>query len=72
MKEINCLGESCPIPVLKIKQTLKTMGPGDCAKVITDHSCVLQSVLSHFKKTGVTIEHEEVMNGIWEIFITKH
>ncbi len=71
MREIDCLGEFCPIPVLRIKEALKSMSANDTIKVITDHSCVLQSILDHYGKKSLKVESQEVMNGIWEIFITK-
>lgn len=73
MKKIDCLGEFCPIPILKIKEALKTLPKGDSFMVVTDHSCVLQSITDHFKKsTTVSLEEEEVINGVWEIIVTKH
>lgn len=72
MKEIDCLGEICPIPIIKIKQSLKSMNTGDSIKVITDHSCTHQSILDFFKKKkNFSIECEEVINGVWEFIITK-
>ncbi len=72
LKEIDCLGEICPIPVLRIKKALKSMKPNDTVKVVTDHSCVLQSILNTFEKKSLILEYEEVINGVWEIFITKN
>lgn len=71
MKEINCLGEMCPIPVIKTTQALKTMRSGDSVKVITDHSCVVQSIFDHFNKKKTSVKSEEVINGVWEMIITK-
>lgn len=69
MKSIDCLGDMCPIPVLKSKKELAKMKSGDVLKIVTDHSCVLESVTHQFKKCH--IRHEEVINGVWEIYITK-
>ena len=71
VKEIDCLGEMCPIPVLRIKKALPALKSNDSIKVITDHSCVLQSIQDHFNEKGLLIVSDEVMNGIWEITITK-
>ncbi|AFA49015.1 sulfurtransferase TusA family protein [Acetobacterium woodii] len=69
MKTIDCLGDMCPIPVLKAKKELKNTQPGETIKIVTDHSCVLESLSSKFKKHHIT--SDEVINGVWEIFITK-
>jgi TusA-related sulfurtransferase len=72
MKKIDCLGEICPIPILRIKEELKTLQKGQSFMLVTDHSCVLQSISDHFKKSScIQIEPEEVINGVWEIIICK-
>lgn len=71
MKTIDCLGEFCPVPILKIKAELKIISKGDSFMVVTDHSCVLQSIQDHFKKSNNTVEADEVINGVWEIIVTK-
>jgi TusA-related sulfurtransferase len=69
MKTIDCLGDMCPLPILKIRREMKKMKSGEVVKAVTDHSCVLESIISNFKKHKIT--HEEVINGVWEIFIEK-
>lgn len=71
MKQIDCLGEFCPVPILKIKAELKKTEKGESFLVITDHSCVLQSIHDHFKQSDIRVEADEVMNGVWEVIITK-
>ena len=70
MKEIDCLSEMCPIPIIKITKALKGLEKGDSIKVITDHSCVVQSIKEHYDKRNTSVQQEEVMNGVWEIIIT--
>lgn len=69
MITIDCLGDMCPIPILKTKKELKTIQKGQTIKIITDHSCVLESLSSKFKNHQIS--SEEVINGVWEILITK-
>lgn len=71
MQEINCLGDMCPIPILKLKQCRDLKKSGDCIKLITDHSCVLESIMEYCNALNLTIELEEPINGIWELFIRK-
>jgi TusA-related sulfurtransferase len=71
MIEIDCLGEMCPIPLLKAKEAFKTIQSGETVKIITDHSCVHQNILDHFNRSKISIEDDEVINGVWEIIITK-
>ncbi|MEL7564135.1 MAG: sulfurtransferase TusA family protein [Dehalobacterium sp.] len=71
MKSIDCLGDFCPIPVLKLKEQLKKMQPQESVKLLSDHSCVLESIRANFAKANVTIEGKEVCPGIWEITVVK-
>jgi tRNA 2-thiouridine synthesizing protein A len=71
MNTIDCLGDMCPIPILKIQKELKKTKNGVSIKVITDHSCVAESIKNHYSNKNHSFEIDEVMNGIWEIIITK-
>jgi TusA-related sulfurtransferase len=67
--KIDCFGDICPVPIMKIEKQLKTLPDGEVLEVVTDHNCTVESVANKFKKYNV--ESEEVMNGVWEIRITK-
>ena len=70
--EIDCLGDMCPVPVLKLKDKLKNLENKDSIKIITDHSCVLDSIQDVMKRRkGYKVSFEEVANGIWEIEVRK-
>lgn len=68
---IDCLGDMCPVPILKIQKELKKTKASVTIKVITDHSCVAESIKNHFSQKGMSLEFDEVMNGVWEIFIKR-
>ncbi len=68
--EIDCFGEICPVPIMRIKEQLKKTKCGDTIKVVSDHTCVVQSILTNFENKPFQIDYEEVINGVWEIFIT--
>ena len=65
---IDCFGDICPIPIIKIEKRLKTAGKGDEFLVVTDHSCTLESIKDKFKKKNMITKIDEVMNGVWEIY----
>lgn len=71
MQEINCLGDICPIPIMKLKQCRDFKKSGGSIKLITDHSCVLESVTQYCKTLKLDIEVVEPVNGVWELFIKK-
>lgn len=67
IKVLDCFGDICPIPVLKVKKTLASLKEGESFMLITDHSCVLKSIQEKYPKAKV----EEPMNGVWEITFFK-
>jgi TusA-related sulfurtransferase len=69
MKKMNCIGDMCPVPIIKIIKELPKLEEGKALEVVTDHSCVVQSIKDKFKDNKLEIE--EVMNGVWEIRIYK-
>ncbi|PKM70749.1 MAG: sulfurtransferase TusA family protein [Firmicutes bacterium HGW-Firmicutes-18] len=70
MIKINCFGDICPVPILKINKELPKLRSGETLEVVCDHGCVVESIRDKYQHCDVTIE--EVMNGVWEIHIIKN
>lgn len=70
MKKIDCLGEICPVPVMKLKSVMKSIQSGEDYLLITDHSCTIKNLESFCKANHLKYCSEEVMNGVWEITVT--
>lgn len=71
MLELDCLGDMCPVPIMKLKQCDNLNKKGEQVRLITDHSCVLESVTNYCKGKGLSLTVVEPMNGIWEITVEK-
>jgi TusA-related sulfurtransferase len=71
MEIIDCFGDICPVPIIKIEKRLKATEKGESFMVVSDHSCTLESIKDVFSKRALDIQIEEVMNGVWEIIFTK-
>lgn len=71
MKKVDCLGDICPLPVIKTKKELQSMKSGESIMVVTDHSCSLENLIELIKNCNVKYNYEEVINGVWEITVTK-
>ena len=69
-KVIDCLGEICPVPVVRAKVALKQARPGDIVIVRTDHSCTMKSLPDLLRQMGYPAAVEEVGVGVWEIRAT--
>lgn len=49
MYELDCLGDMCPIPIMKLKQCKQIKEKGGQLKLVTDHSCVVESISGYCK-----------------------
>ena len=54
---------------MKLKQCREIKEHGGQIKLVTDHSCVVESISGYCKKQKLQIHIEEPMNGIWELYI---
>ena len=68
---LDCLGDICPLPVLKTQKALQNLKSGEIIKVITDHTAAHRNIYEHFGQSGLEIKDVEVIDGVWEIFITR-
>lgn len=69
---IDCIGEMCPIPIIRAEKALKDLAAGAVVRIKTDHSCTMQAVVGHFqRKMGYPSYCEEIDYGIWLITIEK-
>lgn len=71
MEKIDCFGDYCPIPLIKAKKELQRITSGESFMLVTDHSCVVESLKDYFSKADCHYDCDEVINGVWEITVTK-
>lgn len=73
MKEeiIDCLGEACPVPLMKAQKALEKLDVGDVLIVQIDHSCAMKNVPEWAREAGHNVEIEEVDDGEWEVVVEK-
>lgn len=70
-KELDCLGEACPVPLVKAQNEIEKMEVGDVLIVNIDHSCAMKNVPDWAREAGHAVELEEVDDGEWNIVIEK-
>ncbi|TVR02260.1 MAG: sulfurtransferase TusA family protein [Spirochaetaceae bacterium] len=68
---LDCLGEACPVPLVKTQKALEDLAVGDVLIVQIDHSCAMKNVPEWAREAGHNVEIEEVDDGEWEIVIEK-
>ena len=69
MENLNCLGDMCPVPLMKLKEC-KSLKQGETIMLVTDHSCSVESISEFCQKNNLHLTVTEPMNGIWELFIS--
>lgn len=68
---LDCLGEACPVPLMKTEKKINSMAVGDVLIVQIDHSCAMKNIPEWARKQGYNVEVEEVDDGEWEVVIEK-
>lgn len=69
--ELDCMGEACPVPLVKAEKALADLDVGDILIVQIDHSCAMKNVPEWAREQGHNVELEEVDDGEWEVVIEK-
>lgn len=72
MIKIDCLGDMCPVPVLRLKNVMNSLKNGEEYMLVTDHSCTISNIESFCKANNLTCDADEVINGVWEITISAN
>ncbi len=69
--ELVCMGEACPIPLVKAEKKIEKMSVGDILIVLIDHSCAMKNLPEWARKQGHNVELDEIDDGEWEVVIEK-
>ncbi len=68
---LDCLGEACPVPLIKAQKEMEKMEINDVLIIEIDHSCAMKNVPDWARSAGHSVEIEEVGEGEWNIYIEK-
>ncbi len=71
MFKVDCLGDFCPIPLLKAQEASGSLNLGDSFMLVTDHSCTEEALRELFENSAFQVDSDEVINGVWELTITR-
>lgn len=70
IRELDCLYEACPIPMIKAIKELKTMNSGDILVLRSDQSCTGVMVKEWSEQNNYDVKIIET-DGEWQIYIQK-
>lgn len=68
---LDCMGEACPVPLLKAEKKMADLAVGDVLIVSIDHSCAMKNVPEWARKQGYNVDIDEIEEGEWEVVIEK-
>ena len=71
VRDLDCLYEACPIPLIKTMKELRIMNSGDILVVHSDQSCVGVIVVEWAEQNNYQAKLVETENGEWEVYIQK-
>ena len=71
MDKLDCIGEPCPLPLMKVEKEIDQLQKGEELKIEVDHTCAMTNVPEWARKKGYKVESKEVSFGEWEITIAK-
>lgn len=71
IRDLDCLYEVCPIPLIRAIKELKTLKSGDVLVVHSDQSCVGIIMVEWAEQNKYQAKLVETENGEWEVYIQK-
>ena len=69
VQRLDCLGDMCPIPLMKLMKLKPQLDRGESVLVVTDHSCTRESLMSYCGAHRYPVQVAEPVNGVWELRI---
>ena len=66
--QVNCIGDVCPVPVIKTKKAMKELGENDVLEVIVDNEVAVSNVTKLAQNAGAAVAVDRV--GPQEMHLT--
>lgn len=67
MKELNCLGMRCPLPIIELGKEIRSVFPGDSIRLLSDDPATELDLRAWARMTGNQVE----VLGQNEFLVTK-
>jgi tRNA 2-thiouridine synthesizing protein A len=69
--KIDVTGETCPVPLVELRKTLKKASPGDIVEVVGTHPASKKEIPMAVEALGSELLDIEEKDGVWKIKIRK-
>lgn len=70
--KVNCIGETCPIPLVETRKAIRKASPGDIIEVTGSHPTSKKEIPMAVKEMGLELlDVSEDARGIWTIRLRR-
>ena len=69
--KVNCMGETCPVPLVETRKALRKAKEGDVVEVIGTHPSSKKEIPMAVKALGLELIDVEEKDGVWKIRIQR-
>lgn len=67
--EVDCVGETCPVPLVETRKAIRKASPGDIVEVTGTHPASKQEIPMAVKELGLELVGVEEEGDLWKIKI---
>ncbi|MFC1935311.1 sulfurtransferase TusA family protein [Chloroflexota bacterium] len=68
---VDCVGETCPVPLVETRKALRKAAPGDIVEVIGTHPSSKEEIPMAVKALGLELIDQQDEDGVWKIRIRR-
>lgn len=68
---VDCIGETCPVPLVETRKALRKAAPGDIVEVVGNHSSSRKEIPMAVKALGLELLEVKEEGQNWRIRIRK-
>jgi len=69
--KVDCIGETCPVPLIETRKALRKAKEGDIVEVIGTHPSSKKEIPMAVKALGLEIIDIQEKDGVWRIKIRR-
>ncbi len=69
--KVDCIGETCPVPLVETRKALRKAMPGDIVEVTGTHPASKKEIPMAVKALGMELIEVREEGGVWKIRIRR-
>ncbi|MGB2584335.1 MAG: sulfurtransferase TusA family protein [Dehalococcoidia bacterium] len=69
--KVDCVGETCPVPLVETRKALRKAEEGDIVEVIGTHPASKKEIPMAVKSLGLELIDTQEEGGVWRIRIRR-